>query len=139
MIFIIDSNILISALIKDSITRKILVESGWIFFYPEIAFHEIRKYQELILEKSRMNEEEYLQVLRRLLKHIILVPQEQFNSKILDAKNLMGERDPNDVVFLALAMSINNSKIWSNDNDLSEQKEIKVLTTKDIINVYSQI
>ncbi len=49
MIFVIDTNILISALIRDSTTRKIIVKSGWEFYYPEISFHEVRKYKGLVL------------------------------------------------------------------------------------------
>lgn len=44
-LFVIDTNIILSAFIKNSTTRKIIVESGWDFYYPEMSFHEIRKYK----------------------------------------------------------------------------------------------
>lgn len=64
MKLIIDSNVLISALIKDSTTRKILTKFGLIFYYPEISLGEIEKYKSLILEKSNLTEEEYKHLYR---------------------------------------------------------------------------
>ncbi len=133
MIFVIDSNILISALIRDSTTRKILIESEWTFDYPEIAFHEVRKYKQMILEKSGMTELEYLDVLGRLMKRITLVPEEQFSKNLKEANEILGKIDVDDVVFLATAMSIENSKIWSNDPHLHQQNRIRTLKTEDVV------
>ena len=44
MRIILDTNILLAALIKDSLTRKIIIKSGWKFFYPLVALGEIKKY-----------------------------------------------------------------------------------------------
>lgn len=54
MKFVIDTNILLSALIRDSTTRKIIIKSGWSFYYPEMSFHEVRKYKGLVLEMSEI-------------------------------------------------------------------------------------
>jgi predicted nucleic acid-binding protein len=136
MIFVIDSNILISALIRDSITRKILIESGWKFYYPEIAFEEIRRHSGAVLQKSGMDEEDYGNVLNILLKHIILVPEEQFKVNIKEANKIIGKIDATDVVFLALAMGINNSKIWSNDAHLHMQNKVKSLKTEEVVKLF---
>jgi predicted nucleic acid-binding protein len=136
MIFVIDSNILISALIRDSTTRKIIIESEWTFYYPEIAFHEIRKYKKLVLEKSGMAEMEYSIVLRRLLKHITLVSEEQFSHNLKGANEILGKIDVDDVVFLAVAMSLENSKIWSNDPHLNQQNKVKALKTEDVVKLF---
>jgi predicted nucleic acid-binding protein len=133
MKLIIDSNILISALIKDSVTREIIIKSEWDFYYPELAFHEIRKYQKMILEKSGMYEAEYSAVISRLLKHITIVPEEQFSNYISKANDILRKIDPNYVIFLALAMSVKDSKIWSNDSHLHMQREIKTLKTEEIL------
>ena len=52
MILVIDTNIFLASLIRDSTTRKIIIESGWNFFYPEMSFHEVRKYKDLVLKMS---------------------------------------------------------------------------------------
>ena len=126
MILVIDSNILFASLIRDSTVRKIIVESGWDFFYPESSFHEIRKYKDLVLEKSGMSEEDYTELLNDLLKHIKLVPEEEIKGNMGEADTLLGKIDPDDVVFLATAFSIENSKIWSDDPHLEKQDKIRV-------------
>ncbi|MBS3126558.1 PIN domain-containing protein [Candidatus Woesearchaeota archaeon] len=136
MILVIDTNILLAGLIKDSTVRKIIVESGWEFYYPEISFHEVRKYKDLVLEKSGMNEEEYTELLNYLLKHITLVPEEQIKPKIEEADKLLGKVDPDDVVFLATAFSIENSKIWSDDPHLEKQVKVRVFKTKHIVKLF---
>ena len=136
MILVIDTNILLAGLIKDSTVRKIIVESGWEFHYPEMSFHEVRKYKSLVLEKSGMNEEEYTELLNHLLKHKTLVPEEQIKPKIEEANKLLGKVDPDDVVFLATAFSIENSKIWSDDPHLEKQDKMLIFKTKHIVKLF---
>ena len=45
MKIIIDSNVLFSALIKDSVTRKIILEYGDFFLFPEFIFEEMEKHR----------------------------------------------------------------------------------------------
>tara|TARA_B100000315_G_C14440811_1_gene524593 strand:+ start:313 stop:738 length:426 start_codon:yes stop_codon:yes gene_type:complete len=136
MIFVIDTNILISALIRDSTTRKIIVELDWDFCYPEEAFHEVRKYQNLILEKSGIDEKEYTELLNYLLKHIILIPEEVIQQKHGEAYKLLGKIDPDDVIFLAAALSLENSKIWSDDGHFEKQDKVRVFKTKHIVGLF---
>ena len=82
MRFIIDTNILLSALIKDSTTRKIIVKSGWNFYYPEMSFHEVRKYKELVLKKSGMSEKDYSKLMDCILGYINIVPDERITPAI---------------------------------------------------------
>src|SRR3989338_9940299 len=133
MILVIDSNILLASLIRYSTVRKIIVESGWDFFYPESSFHEIRKYKDLVLEKSGMSEEDYTELLNHLLKHIKLVPEEEIKGNMGEADTLLGKIDPDDVVFLATAFSIEDSKIWSDDPHLEKQIKVRVFKTKHIV------
>ena|SRR3989344_2270396 len=136
MILIVDTNILLAGLIKDSKVRKIIVESEWEFYYPESSFHEVRKYKDLVIEKSGMNEKEYNKLLSCFLKYIKLVSEEQIKEKIQEADKILRDIDPDDVIFLAAALSIENSKIWSDDSHLKEQKKVLVFNTKDLIRLF---
>ncbi len=69
----------------------------------------MRKYKELILQKSGMNEKAHDILLNLLLKQISLIPEERFSQSLKGANALLGKIDPDDVVFLALAMSIEHS------------------------------
>lgn len=134
MIFVIDSNVLISALIKDSITRSIIIDSGMDFYYPEASFHEVRKYKNLVLEKSGVEDKKYDDLLNRLLKYITLVPKEKIMEKLEDADKIMGAIDKNDVLFIATALAY-SATIWSDDKDFKKQNKVKILTTTDLVKI----
>ncbi|MBI4173912.1 MAG: putative toxin-antitoxin system toxin component, PIN family [Candidatus Aenigmarchaeota archaeon] len=132
---VVDTNILISALIKDSITRKILVQSGWTFYYPEESLHEIRKYQNLVLEKSGLNNDDFENLLQLLLKYIVIIPQERIALKVAEAREIMEKQDPKDTIFIAAALSISEAVIWSEDKDFDRQDRIRALKTKDLADI----
>ena len=52
MNIILDSNVLFSALIKDSATRKIILKHEEAFLFPEFIFEEMEKHKEELLQKS---------------------------------------------------------------------------------------
>ncbi len=119
-------------------TRKILMESDWDFYYPEMSFHEIRKHKELVLRKSDMSIGQYTQVLNLLLNHITLVPNEIVSINLKKASLVLAEVDPDDVVFLSTAMGIDGAKIWSDDKHFEHQDKIRVLKSKDVVSLFLQ-
>ncbi len=135
MKIVLDVNVILSALIRDSATRKIILTSGFNFYFPEPSLHKIMKYKSYILEKSGLSDEDYGKVIATLFKHIKLVPQEEIEGNWDRAKKIMEDIDKEDVVFIATALSMPDSVIWSNDKDFGRQDKIKVLKTKEMIKV----
>ncbi len=133
MKIIVDVNVLLSALIRDSTTRKIILQSDFDFYFPEPSMHKIRKYEAYILQKSGLSEKEYNILVARLFRYITLVPVEKVKSSWSDAVQVMGRIDEEDVVFIAVAMLVDDSIIWSDDKDFDRQKRIKVLKTADMV------
>ena len=133
MKIVIDSNILISALIKNSVTRKIIMEFGLRFYYPALAIQEVEKYKDLILEKSRLSNRDYNELLGVLLSYIILVPQEVIVPFIQEANKIMGNIDKKDVIFIAFALAVLNEGIWSEDGDFRKQDNVRVWNTREIL------
>ena len=129
---ILDVNVILSALIRDSTTRKIILNSDFDFYFPESSLHKIRKYKDYILEKSGLTEEEYGKLMATLFKYIRLVPTEEIEKNWNKAKKIMGHIDEEDVVFIATALSISDSVIWSDDGHFEKQDKVKVLKTKDM-------
>ncbi|MBS3104968.1 PIN domain-containing protein [Candidatus Woesearchaeota archaeon] len=134
MKIILDVNAILSALIRDSTTRKIILNSQFDFYFPEPSLHKIRKYKDYILEKSGLTEDEYDKLMATLFKYIKLVPTEEIEKNWDEAKKIMEHIDPEDVVFIATALSIADSVIWSDDRHFEKQDKVKVLKTEDIIN-----
>lgn len=128
----IDTNVIISALLKDGATRKILLDSEFNFIFPEYGLEEIYFYRNYIIKKSKINEEEFDRLLLRILKYVKLVPL-HIIKKFRDlADGIMGEIDKKDTVFIATSLAF-KCPIWSDDFHFQKQSKIKVLTTKDII------
>ena len=136
MTFILDSNIIISALIKDSKTREIIAKTDQKFLIPEIVIDEIRKYKGLIIEKSKMSEEDYTTVLKKLLSYIEVIPNEVTEQNLEKAIKIMADIDIKDVIFIAAALSYPDSKIWSDDKHFERQNEIKILKTKEMVLIF---
>lgn len=89
MNIVIDTNVVISALIKDSFTRRVLIQSGWSFSYPAIAFGEIQEHSGLIRQKAGLDEKELKHLLDRLFVHINIIPTNALLPKIEEAKALL--------------------------------------------------
>lgn len=139
MRLIIDTNILLSALIRDSMTRKIIVKSDWKFYYPEMSFHEIRKYKDLAIKKSGVDESDYNKLLNKVLSYINFIPDEKIIENLDKAKKIMQNIDSDDVVFISASLGIEDSIIWSDDSDFEKQNEVKFLKTQDIVKLFNDL
>ncbi len=133
MKFVLDSNIIFSALIKKSTTRNIILSDIFDLYAPEYIFSEITKHKELLLRKSKMNEGDFDALLLLLQKHIHLVPKDKYNEKIALAEDILRNIDITDSPFLALSLALDCS-IWSNDGHFKQQNKAGVYTTKELTN-----
>jgi len=132
MKLVLDTNILISALIKDSLTRSILVSPYFEFYMPEHGITELEKYKDLLKKKSGLNTKKLDRVLEHLIENIRVVPAEEFVKHLGDARKLLKEIDPDDAPFLALAMAIENEGLWSRDKKLKEQNKVRIWSTLEL-------
>ena len=132
MKLVIDTNILIAALIKNSTTRKILSHPEMEFFVPEFIFEEVEKYHSEIQEKSGLSQNELGLLFETRKQKLILVSDEERQHKE-EAQKVMDSIDLKDSIFIALALSTHNEGIWSEDKHFEQQNRVKVWKTKDIL------
>lgn len=132
MKIILDANILFAALIRDSTTRELILLFQADFYFPEPLLEEMEKHKELIKKKAGFNESEFNHNLQRLFECIALVPFQELKENLDIAKKTMEKIDPDDAVVLAAALAHPRSIIWSTDRDLTEQKLVKAVTTKEL-------
>lgn len=132
MKIILDSNILISAIIKDSKTREIIVYSGYNFLMPQIVFDEIKKHESLLIEKSGLSKSEIWKLINLLCKYIEFIETETLRPYIYDSLRIIGETDEEDCIFIASAIAL-SCPIWSNDKHFKVQNKIKIYTTSEIL------
>ena len=136
MIIVVDVNIIISALIRNGTTREILLKSGQDFCFPEHSLHKIRKYKQLILEKSELTEQELRVILNGIFYCIRIIPTEELLQYWDEAKRIMEKIDPEDVPIIAAALSQENGIIWSDDKHFDKQNNIRILKTNDMTSLF---
>ncbi len=135
MNLITDANSVISALIKEGKSAEILLSFTLNFYTPEFILQEIEEHKEEILEKTHRIESEFDNLFGDIKKIINIIPKEDFEEYISEAKKI--SPDPDDVMYFALALKL-NCAIWSNDKKLKEQTKIKVYSTGDLIKLLEE-
>ena len=133
MKLIVDTNIILKALIKNSKVRSILLNPNHQFYLPEYAIEEVKKHLPLLKEKTGLSEEELKLALNILLTNMQIVPSEDVLSKWNEAEEIMGSIDRWDIPFIAAYLSIICDGVWSDDKDLKRQARVKVWSTREII------
>tara|TARA_Y100000310_G_C20559128_1_gene752134 strand:+ start:663 stop:1076 length:414 start_codon:yes stop_codon:yes gene_type:complete len=136
MEIVIDSNILFSALIKDSITRKMIIEYNDLFLFPDYIFVEINNHLDELLDKSEMDKQDFQMLLEIILRKVQVVPSKVLTRYKKQALRIIKDVDPDDVLFIACALAYPKVVIWSDDKKLKKQSRIKVLNTKEVIDLF---
>lgn len=133
MRIVLDSNILFSALIKDSITRHLILEYEGYFLFPQYVFEELEKHKDYIQRKSRLSEGEFNDLLNIILQKVYIIPNDLLDKHRRKAQALVSHIDPDDSVFVACCLAYPGSILWSDDKKLKQITEIKVISTKEMI------
>lgn len=127
-----DTNVVFSALIAGGKTRELILSDQTDLYAPEFFFTELDNHRQEIEEKSQLSEEE-LRLLRSVLfKDTEVVPREEFEHKIGQANELIGDTDPDDIPFVALALH-HDADIWTDDTDFEQQDEVTVWKTHELV------
>ena len=126
---VIDTNIFMSGLIKEGLTREIITNSKINFLFPEFELEEIYNHKKEIIKKAGYSEKEFYVLLLRLLKYVRIIPTDVVDYK-KQAYEIMGNIDKDDVIFIATALAF-NCPIWSDDKHFQKQNVIKIFKTSE--------
>lgn len=130
MNLVVDANILFSALIKNSLTARLLFDNSLDLYTPEYILEEFAKHEKEILGKTHRSREEFSEVMHMLKEIITVFPKEYYKEFMAEAEKVCPDKD--DTMYFALAMKLRCS-IWSNDKKLKEQNKIDVYSTQEIL------
>jgi predicted nucleic acid-binding protein len=133
MRLVVDTSILISSLIKQSVSREILLLPFMKFYLPEHALEEMEIHKTKISRLSGLSFDEIDILLNSLLDNISIVPAQTIRPYLKKAERIIGGIDPGDIPFVALALAVENDGIWSNDKHFKAIKQIKVWKTSDLL------
>ncbi len=139
MKLVVDTNIIIASILKDSTTRKILLHPLFSFCIPDHAFIEIERHEEELMRKSGLTRHRFHLILKRIQRRLTMVPEHEFAGFYPRAHKIMEDIDQTDAPFIALALSFDNNGLWSNDKHLEQQNAIRVWSTRELIEELRQV
>lgn len=124
---------MISALFKDSFTRKLLLKARKPkLFAPEFILEELSKYLPEFSKRMNASENELRATLEQLFSASDLnVVSKQEYSKFMETAAKISP-DIKDVQYIALALKL-GCPIWSQDSDFKRQSLVEVYSTKELL------
>ena len=135
MRLVIDTNVFMTGLLKDSIVRKVLSSENIQFFIPEHALNELEKHKNTLIKKANINVAEFDEMVSLLLENIELVPESKIKAKFNEAEDVMKDIDIKDSPFMAAVLSIECDGLLTFDEHFQKQNKIKIFKIKDLINI----
>ncbi len=132
---VVDTNTLMSALLKDnSITAKLLKSEFFDLYYPEDGLREIEYYKKYMSSKRKktLQKQSFDYALKFILDSIRIISSELYSQRMKDAYEVMKEIDEKDTPFLALALQL-NCPVWSNDKHFKQQSIADAYTTGEVV------
>ena len=134
MRLVIDTNVFMTGLLKDSIVRKVLSSENIQFFIPEHALDELEKHKNTLIKKVNINVAEFDEMVSLLLENIEAVPESKIKAKFKEAEAVMKDIDIKDSPFIATVLSIECDGLTF-DEYFQKQNKIKTFKIKDMINI----
>lgn len=132
MKLVIDTNIVISALIKDSKSREMITSGKLELVSPDFVLSEIRKYESHICTKSGLLNEEFEVLMALIFQKITIIPFQEYESHKEAAKKVM-EQDIKDIPYVACYLALKCEGIWTNDEDYKDKAGVKVFSTEQLL------
>ena len=131
MRLIVDTSVIISALIKDSLARRLLRHiPAELLTIPHSA-QELENHKRELIEKLSVSKVEFDKIVENLMDRLIMLNDQVVLEKMKEARKIMDHIDPFDTPFISAALAV-NADIWSNDTHFEKQNKIKVWKTKDL-------
>ena len=130
MKLVIDTSSIISALIKNGISRRNIFSPAIQFITPDHTLREITKYKEMICKKAKITYNEFDILFNLVFEHITIIPKEEYEDFFDSAKTLIDDID--DVPFISLCLAAKADGIWSDDTHFKTRKNIIMFRTREL-------
>lgn len=131
MRLVVDTNVFISALVKDAMARKLVTHLDAELLTIGLVKEEIAAHEKELVAKTHVTSEELWRVLDCLFDRVVILNDQLVQSKMPEAKRIMDSIDRDDTPFIAAALAT-ESAVWSDDAHFQKQDRIKVYRTRDL-------
>ena len=133
MRIVVDTSVLVAALMKSSRVRQVylaFLSAEWIV--PHAAKDEVERHVARIASLSKRSAAETREALGLLLDRAVFVEVLPSDPEYDFAAELIGRRDPSDIVFVAACLKAGALGIWSLDRDFDGIEGVPRFTTAGV-------
>ncbi len=130
---VVDANIIISALIAQAFSLKLLLDNRYPLYTPDFVFEEIIKHEDEIIQKSGLTKREVGIIFGKIIQNVRVVQIESYWCFKQEATELIA--DPKDWPYIAVAL-FSDGIIWTYDAGFSRQQRIVCVTTHQLMEKY---
>ncbi len=134
MAIVVDTNVVIAALIRRGAVRELLLTHPGSFFTPETCVKEVWEHRRVWGRDNASDDEMMEEVLLLAEDVLTVVPEHVYSKRMTEAANLTD--DPDDAPVIALALSMDNDGLWTfNTRDFSKarlKEKVRILGTGDV-------
>ena len=134
MKLVVNTNRIIAALVKDSVSRKILYHGDFDLLGIRFSDTEIAHHKAVILKKARISEQEFENLLAQVTARITFLDDRLVSLRMGEALEIMSDIDPDDAPFIAAALAT-GADIWSEDKHFTKQDKVNVWKTADLAKI----
>lgn len=108
MRLVVDANVAISAIIRDSVTRRLLFHPALSLYSPAYLFDELEEHKDEIMKKAGLDTLQFKAFTTLLGRVITVVPSTAYAQYVEDARKVIS--DPDDLPYAALAIALSVSR-----------------------------
>lgn len=137
MKIVIDANMIIAALVRDSKAREIIMSDKFEFASPDFVLDEIYKYENEICEKAGLSKIEFELLMSLIFQKISIINVDYYENYKENAKEIMKE-DIKDVPYVASYLALKCDGIWTTDPDFEGKEGIRIFSTAELLRLMKQ-
>jgi len=117
---VLDANVIFAVLIKGNEKITKLIENNKIYV-PDYMLFEIEKYEDKIRKRTKIDEEEFRELILDIFEEIIVVPKLYLDKRIRErSKEMCKDTDKKDAPYIALVMQLGDAILITSDKKLIE-------------------
>jgi len=134
MELVVDANVLLASLLKNAVTRGLLLDSRLILIAPEHLLSETSRHlgkSSALRKRIGLPHDELKSLFDVLTEGIQTKPYESYKPRMKEALAIAPHEE--DAPYLAVALAF-NMPVWSNDIGMRNQSKIRVYATHEILN-----
>ncbi len=132
MKLVIDANMAIAALIRDSKARQLILSGSFELSSPNFILQEIYKYEKDICKKAGLAKDDFELLIALVFERVTIIPRQDYEAQMHMAGKIM-KQDIKDVPYVACYLALKCNAIWTSDPDFDGKKGIKIVTTAALL------